>query len=240
VSRSSTGIGTFERVEPDTAATVTDHHRTGVVLAGGYSTRFGDADKALAEIDGTPMLARVVDRLSAVVDGLVVSCRADQEAAFDRAIAELDLDVPVRFALDPNPDSGPLAGIAHSFDGIESTYAAVVACDMPFVDPTFIELLFEQVVGHDAAVPELDDGHRQPTQAVYHVDRTATVAGRRLAAEKLSLRGALSELDTLTIPPATVSEHTTWRSLQDVNDRAAFDRLTGERNRPSDEPDGDC
>lgn len=233
-------IASFERIDQQNAATVTDHNRTGVVLAGGYSTRFDDGDKALAEIDGTPMLAHVADRLSAVVDNLVVSCRTDQQADFDRTLSELDLEVPVRFALDPDPGRGPLAGIAHSFKEIESTYTAVAACDMPFVDPTFIDFLFDQAVGHDAAVPQIDDGHRQPVQAVYHVNRMATVAGQRLAADDLSLHGALSELDTLTISARTVSEHTTWQSLQDFNARAAFDRLTGEKNRLIGEPDDDC
>lgn len=195
------------------------------MLAGGYSTRFGDEDKALAEIDGTPMVARVVDRLSAVVDSLVVSCRDDQQPAFEQAISALDLDVPVRFAVDPDPDRGPLAGIQHSFDRADSTYAAVVACDMPFVDPTFIEFLFDQVVGHDAVVPELEDGHCQPTQAVYHVDRTMTVATRRLAVDSRSLRDTLAELDTVVLPSATVLDHTSRRSLRDINSRDEFDSI---------------
>ncbi|WP_138005525.1 molybdenum cofactor guanylyltransferase [Halalkalirubrum salinum] len=205
---------------------MTDHPRTGVVLAGGYSTRFGEADKALAEIDSIPMVARVVNRLSEVVDSIVVSCRDDQQPGFERSISELDLDLPVRFAIDPEPDRGPLAGIKHSFDTVDSTYAAVVACDMPFVDPAFIAFLFDQAGGHDAAVPELEDGHQQPMQAVYHVGRTVTVATQRLAADSRSLHGTLSELDTVVIPPTTVSDRTTWRSLHDLNSRDEFDRVT--------------
>lgn len=207
------------------------HHQTGVVLAGGYSTRFGEADKALAEIDGTPMVARVVARLSTVVDSVVVSCRDDQQPAFEEAIGALDLDISVQFALDADPDQGPLAGIAHSFEEVDSTYAAVVACDMPFVDPAFIEFLFDQVAEHDAAVPELENGHRQPTQAVYHVARTATVATRRLAADNRSLHGALAALDTVVIPSETVEEHTTWRSLRDLNSREAFEELRSQNGR---------
>lgn len=202
--------------------------RTGVVLAGGYSTRFGETDKALAEIDGTAMIAHVSSRLASVVDRILVSCRKRQQPAFDRVLSALDADVPIEVVLDPEPDRGPLAGIVSSFKQIETTYAAVVACDMPFVDPAFVEFLFEQAMGHDAAVPELDDGHRQPTQAVYRVERTVTVGDRRLAADALSLRGALSELDTLTIPAATVSEQTSWRSLRDINSREEFIRETAD------------
>jgi molybdopterin-guanine dinucleotide biosynthesis protein A len=208
--------------------------RTGVVLAGGYSTRFGETDKALAEVNGTAMIARVVSRLTGVVDRIVVSCRERQQPVFERVLSALDTDVPVQFALDPTPDRGPLAGLVSGFEQVETTYAAVVACDMPFVDPAFIAFLFEQVGGHDAAVPEVDDGHRQPTQAVYHVGRTATVGDRRLAADELSLRGMLSELDTLILPAATVSAHTNRRSLRDINSHAELVHETVDDNSPQD------
>jgi molybdopterin-guanine dinucleotide biosynthesis protein A len=55
----------------------------GVVLAGGRSTRFDDGDKALATVEGTSMLARVVHRLGAVTDVVVVNCRPGQREAFD-------------------------------------------------------------------------------------------------------------------------------------------------------------
>ena len=207
---------------PDMCVTP-DTDRTAVVVAGGYSTRFGDRDKALAEIDSRPMLARVVDRVGNVVDSVVVSCRDDQRAAFAAALD--GVDTPVRFVTDPEPDGGPLVGITAAFETIDSPYAAVVACDMPFVDPSFVRFLFSRAAGHDAALPELDDGHRQPTQAVYQVDRTASVAAERLAAGKRSLRGLLADLDTVVIPPATVTDRTEPRSLTDVNTIETFDAV---------------
>jgi molybdopterin-guanine dinucleotide biosynthesis protein A len=199
--------------------------RTAVVLAGGYSTRFGDTDKALAEIDGRPMLARVVARVGAVVDSVVVSCRDDQRAAFAVGLDGID-DAPIRFVTDPEPDGGPLVGIVSAFEAVDSQYAVVVACDMPFVDPAFIEFLFSQAGGHDAVVPELDDGHRQPTQAVYRVDRTVAVADERLAAGNRSLRGLLDTLETVVIPAETVLDHTDQQSLTDINTRERFESVT--------------
>jgi molybdopterin-guanine dinucleotide biosynthesis protein A len=203
-----------------------DADRTAVVLAGGYSTRFGDTDKALAEIDDRPMLAHVVARLGRVVDSVVVSCRDDQRAAFGAGLDGID-DVPIRLVTDPEPDGGPLVGIANAFEAVDSPSAAVVACDMPFVDPAFVEFLFSQAAGHDAVVPELDDGHRQPTQAVYRVDRTVAVADERLAAGNRSLRGLLDTLETVVIPAETVLDHTDRQSLTDINTRERFESVTG-------------
>lgn len=199
------------------------HDQIGVVLAGGYSTRFGGKDKALAAIDGTPMVARVIGRLAGVVDKIVVSCRANQQQAIAQATPAVE--TPTQFALDPEPDRGPLAGIIHSFKQVDAAYAAVVACDMPFVSPEFIDFLFKNIGEYDAVVPKHKNGYNQPTQAVYDVSRTTTVGKQRLAAGNLSLHGALSALDTRVLPPSIVSAHTTWRSFQDINTRDAFEAI---------------
>ena len=70
-----------------------------VIVAGGRSTRFGDDDKAVAPLSGTPMIRRVADRLEPVVDELVVNCRDDQRDAIEEALAGYPL--ATNFALDP-------------------------------------------------------------------------------------------------------------------------------------------
>lgn len=201
--------------------------RTGVVLAGGYSTRFGEEDKALAEVNGESMLALVVGRLAEAVDAVVVSCRPDQQSDFERVLDSLALATPVRFALDPTPDRGPLAGIRQSFDSIDARYAAVVACDMPRIDPAFLSVLFERAKGRDGAVPELPDGHLQPVQAVYRVDAMWNVASARLDTGDASLYGALDALDVVTVDGTAVSSVDALRSLRDVNTREQFHSLDG-------------
>jgi len=104
--------------------------RTGVIVAGGRSTRFGDADKAVAELAGTPTIRRVADRLAEVVDALVVNCREDQADAIEAALSGYRHEVT--FAPDPDPDEGPTAGIRTGLRAVDGEYAFVVACDMPF------------------------------------------------------------------------------------------------------------
>ena len=124
--------------------------RSGVIVAGGRSTRFGDADKAVTELAGTPMIRRVADRVAPAVDEVVVNCRADQREAIDAALD--GFDHPVSFALDPEPDLGPLAGIAAGLDAAGGTYALVVACDMPFVASALVSSLFERAEGDRKSV----------------------------------------------------------------------------------------
>lgn len=186
-------------------------NRTGVVLAGGYSTRFGERDKALAPVDGDPMLVRVVRRLAAVTDTVFVNCRQDQHAAFERTLADADLSATTEFALDEVPDRGPLAGLETALERVDADLTAVVACDMPWVDPTLLDLLFERVDGHDAAVPEQPDGQLQPVQAVYRTEPMRAAVTDCLGADKHSLHAALDGSTSLLFPsrraisPAEVS-----------------------------------
>jgi molybdopterin-guanine dinucleotide biosynthesis protein A len=194
--------------------------RAGAIVAGGRSTRFGDSDKAVADLAGTPMIRRVADRLGRVVDELVVNCRNDQVEAIEAALSDHTLDP--EFALDEDPDQGPMAGIGTALGAVESEYAAVVACDMPFVDPPFVEYLFERAESHEAAVPRPDEWF-QTTQAVYHADAMADACRRALDRGEHRIVEALFELDYVVVEREEVFEHTTEATFQNLNTREEFE-----------------
>ena len=83
----------------------------GALIAGGQSRRFG-SDKALALIDGRPLVAHVIEGLRPQVDALVICGREWPEL----------LSLPDR----PRADEGPLGGLAaalhhareHGFDAV--------------------------------------------------------------------------------------------------------------------------
>ncbi|AGB39491.1 molybdenum cofactor guanylyltransferase [Natronococcus occultus] len=192
---------------------------SGVVLAGGYSTRFGEDDKAVAELAGTPMIRRVADRLATVCDELVINCREDQREAIEAAMADFpDL---VTFAVDPEPDRGPLAGIAVGLEAANREYGAVVACDMPFVDPALIEQLADRARDHDGALVKLEDGWYQTTQAVYRAEPMARACADVLEREDGRILAALEELDTVVVGEdelADVAEET----FESIDTKAAL------------------
>ncbi|EMA31364.1 molybdenum cofactor guanylyltransferase [Halobiforma nitratireducens] len=179
----------------------TEQPLAGVVIAGGYSTRFGDEDKAIADLAGTPMIRRVVDRLAGVADELVVNCRDDQLEAVRTALEDCnrEFESGPRFATDPVEDRGPLAGIRVGFDAATREYGAVVACDMPFVDPALLELLAERAHGRDGALVRLADGWFQPTQAVYRTDPMADACADALAESDGRVLAATERLDCVTV-----------------------------------------
>ncbi len=207
---------------------------SGAIVAGGRSTRFGDVDKSVAALGGVPMIRRVANRLAGadapippgadraaggepVVDELVINCRPDQRDAIEDALDGFAL--PVRWALDEEPDQGPVAGIRNACRAALEEYVVVVACDMPFVDPAFVETLVEDARGHEAAVPRVDDRWFQTTQAVYHAEAMSAACDRALARGDRKILDPLDELDRVIVDDATIRERTAERTFTNVNTR---------------------
>ncbi|MDR5674549.1 Molybdopterin-guanine dinucleotide biosynthesis protein A [Halalkaliarchaeum sp. AArc-CO] len=201
--------------------------KSAVIVAGGRSTRFGSQDKAVAELAGTPMIRRVADRIADVVEAVVVNCRTEQVPAIREAMAGYPRRVT--FAVDPEPDRGPMAGIMTGLRGIESIAgpdapAFVVACDMPFVDPGFVEYLFDRVDGYDAAVPRLDDQWFQTTHAVYRAAPMAEACQVALDRGDRKIIEPLFDLNYVVVEEEHALEYTTRAAFENLNTREEFRR----------------
>ncbi|MFP9059039.1 molybdenum cofactor guanylyltransferase [Natrialbaceae archaeon A-chndr2] len=172
-----------------------------VILAGGYATRFGEDDKAVADLAGKPMIRRVVERLSVSVDTIVVNCRAEQQSPIESALESLSGDptVTIEFAFDPVPDQGPVGGIKTGLEAVSNEYAAVVACDMPFCSPALLEELAARAAGHNGAVVRLEDGWYQPTHAVYRAQPMATACSAVLESDDKRIVRALEAIDCIVV-----------------------------------------
>jgi molybdopterin-guanine dinucleotide biosynthesis protein A len=92
----------------------------GAVLAGGRSSRFG-GDKALALLQGKPLLLHAVDAIRPNTDKVVICGR--QVSGYD-CLSDR-----------PRPDLGPLGGLnaaLHHAAGNGFQGVLTIACDMPF------------------------------------------------------------------------------------------------------------
>jgi molybdenum cofactor guanylyltransferase len=100
----------------------------GVVLAGGRSTRMG-GDKALAPLDGRPLIAHVAARLAPQVDTLFLNANGDA-ARFAFLNCAIVADAV------SNAGGGPLAGVAAALRHAQSqgfAWLAAAPCDAPFL-----------------------------------------------------------------------------------------------------------
>jgi molybdopterin-guanine dinucleotide biosynthesis protein A len=107
----------------------------GVILAGGSSRRFG-SPKALALLDGVPLVEIAAHSLGSVVGQVVVSTNDPESLAW------LELPtVPDRY-----PGRGPLAGIHAGLAWAIDRGARGICClpcDTPLVPPRFLQLLID-------------------------------------------------------------------------------------------------
>jgi molybdopterin-guanine dinucleotide biosynthesis protein A len=175
---------------------------TGVLLVGGASTRFG-SPKALAELDGETLAERAWRTLGEACDERVALGKAGE------------LDLPFEVVDDGTDVRAPMAGVVAGLLATCVDLAVVLPVDCPLVTPELLRALAAACEGADAAVPQTG-----PLPGAYR--KTALpVLQRRLAAERLSLRDALAELETRTVE---LDE----RLLANVNTPADLERLAGE------------
>ena len=138
------------------------------VLVGGKSRRFG-SDKALLEVQGQPLVARIADRLRSISDDvMLVGNRLERFAG-----------VGARLVPDEIAGLGVVGGLVTSLRQARHPYVFVVACDMPFLDPAVIRFLASLADGHDVVIPQVG-GILQPMHAVY--GQSALPAIERLVA----------------------------------------------------------
>lgn len=209
--------------------------RPGVIVAGGYSTRFGSADKVTVPVAGVPMIRRVAEGIHPVVDAVVVNCRADQRDAIQ--VVMDGYGSPITYAIDDHEGLGPVGGIATGLEAVDESveHAFVVACDMPFVEASLVEHLFdlaEDDTAIDAVVPRSADGWLQVLHAVYAPRQMAAACRRALDADDRKILAPLSYLETYTVEPAELEGYGSARSFENVNTREELAAASATVERP--------
>ena len=170
---------------------------TGVVLAGGLSQRMGQSKAALL-IGGEPLVRRVVRLLRLALRDVMVVGSGD--------LAALVPDTPIIQDLPLHQGQGPLAGLEAALNAIETPYAFVVACDMPFVLPDLVRAMVDLTIAdpsHDVLVLRTSQGI-EPLHAVYS-RACLPVVTRQLDAGERSLQRLLPHLRFGEIPAELVS-----------------------------------
>ncbi len=175
------------------AASMSPWMASGIVLAGGRSSRFG-VDKLAVEVDGRPLLHRAIVAVAGVVDEVVVVIAADGA----RPRLPTDLAVPVRVVRDAAPGRGPLAGLAAGLAAARAPLALLVGGDQPSLAPT---LLAELLLWLDAdADPPLDvvaledEGALRPLPSALRVATVRAAAAYALDGGTRSLLGLFERL----------------------------------------------
>jgi molybdopterin-guanine dinucleotide biosynthesis protein A len=127
---------------------------TGVVMAGGQSTRMG-RDKALLECHGRPLWLVQAEKLNHVAEETLLSVREEQ-----------GFGGSYRKVRDLVPGRGPLCGLLSALRSARFDPILLLAVDMPAMTTDYLGALLEQSTGETGVAPELD-GFFQGFAAVY-------------------------------------------------------------------------
>lgn len=169
---------------------------TGVVLAGGLSTRYGGLPKGLERIRGVRIIDRVRAALEPVVDDLLLIANDDRAS-------EWLPDVPC--AGDVLRDVGSVAGI-HAALVHAGTPVLVVAWDMPFVSPGLLRTLRDAGRESDAAVPESDSRRGLEPLCAYYSPSCIGAIERRIAAGDRRVIAFYDDVRVARVPAEVVSQ----------------------------------
>ncbi len=136
---------------------------TGLILAGGRSSRMNGHDKGLLELQGKAMIEHVIARLQPQVEQLLIS-------------ANRHIDVYQQFGYEVLVDEfddyrGPLAGMSRGLAQSKSDYLLTVPCDGPLLPLDLAARMLESIKQAQVqAVLVFDGQYKQPTYNLLHKD----------------------------------------------------------------------
>jgi molybdopterin-guanine dinucleotide biosynthesis protein A len=154
-------------------ATEIDSEVTGVLLAGGRSSRMGGREKALLDIGGSPMLLHVLTRLRPQVGRIVINANGDP-ARFSGHCLPVIADTIEGYA-------GPLAGLHAGIEWAraetpDAKFIASVPVDCPFLPLDLVARLRAALLAKDAPCAiAASNGERHPVAGLWRVELGAAL-----------------------------------------------------------------
>lgn len=128
---------------------------TGIILAGGRSSRMG-TDKGVLLINGQPMIKLIISAMQPVVDTIMI---VGNHAIYDHfGYAR----IPDEFE-----DAGPLAGIYSGLKASTTAFNLVLSCDVPLVTTKLLSQLVENATSDHDIIQLASEGRAMPLIALY-------------------------------------------------------------------------
>ncbi|MEZ8061623.1 MULTISPECIES: molybdenum cofactor guanylyltransferase MobA [Vibrio] len=130
-----------------------------VILAGGQASRMGGKDKGLVELNGSPLIQYVIDKLSQQDVSITINANRnlDSYQTFAPVVSDSFPDYP-----------GPLGGIHAGLKNAATDWVGFVPCDSPQISGDLVER-FCAAVKEDSDILVAHDGeYKQPVFTLFH------------------------------------------------------------------------
>jgi len=163
--------------------------RSVVILAGGFSRRFGQ-DKGLVQLADRPLVRHVLDAVNSIVEEKIVVVSSRVQAENFAKVVGLGVNVLV----DVDDVQSPLIGALTGFEEARGKYVLLLPCDTPLVSRDVLLLLFELCIGKNAVIPRWPNGYMEPLHGVYYRKSVLEAAKDALDGGKLDMRSMVDRL----------------------------------------------
>jgi molybdopterin-guanine dinucleotide biosynthesis protein A len=156
-----------------------------------------NGDKGLSTLRGEPLVGHVVRRIAGLVDEVVVVVGSEkQEGEYSQV-----LDDGIQLLVDVDEVGSPLVGAITGLECIRGSCALITGCDVPFILPEAVSMLFGECEGFDGATFQWPNGWIEPLLSVYRVEPALRLALEAYDREDHRLRTVLHSLPHLKLIP---------------------------------------
>ena len=153
---------------------------TGIILAGGKSSRMG-TDKGFLKLNNKPFIEYSIEALQPLVSELlIVSNNPDYDVFKLKRVDDLI------------KNAGPLAGIYSGLKHSKTEYNLVLSCDIPLMKTEILEKLIEAQDGCQDVIQIISNGKSMPLIALYK-KTCATIFYKLLQNDERRLHVALNQ-----------------------------------------------
>lgn len=135
---------------------------TGIILAGGKSSRMGN-DKGFLMLNKKPFVQYSIDALKPLVSEiLIVSDNPDYDVFGLKRINDI------------TKSAGPIAGICSGLEASSTGYNLILSCDIPMINSNILKKLIEGIDEDSEIIQIESNGKTMPLIAIYKKEVTDT------------------------------------------------------------------
>lgn len=177
---------------------------TGIVLAGGKSSRMG-TDKGLLMMNQKPLISYPIRLLKNYCQEILISSNSDSYEFLN-----------LQIVTDTHPTIGPIGGLYACLNASQTEHNLFLACDMPFVDSTLIDLLLQHIDNYTVIVFSIDN-FPIPVCGYYHKSILPKLKFE-IENERHSLQNLLSKTTSLIIEIKDESQRNQLKNLNTLDE----------------------
>lgn len=194
---------------------------TGIILAGGKSSRMG-FNKAFIDIDGKPIIHKTVGLFKELFDEIILV--ANDPVEYE--------ELNILTVTDIFKGAGSLGGIYTGLFHAQSEYSFIAACDMPFLNKEVIARMGKISGSYHAIVPFVI-GRYHPLHAIYSKKCLKPIA-EMIQEKDLRITNLFKKVKTKKLEEKDwLSNESILSSLDNINTREDLHRaITSLPSRP--------